>query len=353
MAFLAVSLMLGVMELGLRISGFHFIPPGNGKAENIFEKQGDFLVTRPVYAQVVQPQKIRLESPDKDFRIGAIGGSSIHNLGTLEPMRVILHARSSRFLPVLNFGAVSYGTVRELLHFPELLSYRPNVVIIYSGHNEFEENLLNDLRLRSAPFHAIDLWLGSSLRLYQAVSWGAHEAGGKLLKQELLAPIVNPQNRMSWNIAHDKAHVLELYQRNLETMLALARNAGVPVILSTVAYNRRMGPFRELPGNPFHEGEKLFAEGKFAEAKALLERGLDEDQNPHRASETTNHIVREVAARYGVHLLDADAEIVKQAPHQIPGPELFADHCHLNHSWGNRILQRLFAAKILELGLLR
>jgi len=351
MSLLALVLFFGIAELVLRVSGFHFLPPGVGVAEPFMEKQGNLLVTRPVFTQVVQPQRIRLDTPDRDFRIGILGGSSIHNLGTLEPLRILLHARTSRFLPVINFGAVSYGTVRELIHLPELLSYKPNVLIIYSGHNEFEENLLNDLRLRAAPFHSLDLWLTSSLRLYQGVSWGIHQAGGKLLKQELLSPIVNPQNRMGWNTGHDKPKVLDLYRRNLESMLSLAKSAGVPVILGTVAYNRRMVPFSEAPGNPYHEGEKLLKEGRFVEAKALLERGLDEDLSPHRATETSNRIVRELAGRFGARLLDVDAEIVRLAPHGIPGPELFDDHCHLNHKWGNRVLQRLFASSILELGL--
>ncbi len=349
MSLLAVLLVFGLVELGLRVGGFRYQPPRAG-ADSIFEKQGDLLVTRASYTPVVQPQRLRLESPEKDFRIAIMGGSSIHNLGTLEPMRILLHTHTSKFLPVLNFGAVSYGTVRELIHLPELLSYKPSVLILYSGHNEFEENLLNELRIKAAPFHSLDLWLTSALRFYQAVSFGLHEAGGQLAKRDLLVPIVDPSKRMSWNAGTDKDKVHDLYRRNLESMLSLARDAGVPTILSTVAYNRLVPPFGAPKENAWTEGERLFRDGRFAEARALLERGLDEDQSPHRSSETTNRIVRELAAKTGTPLLDVDAEIVRLAPHGIPGPELFDDHCHLNHKWGNRVLQRLFAGKILELG---
>lgn len=351
----ALLLLLGLEGL-LRLSGFRFVPPRAGAAgppELIFRRDGDVLITRPEYEQVLQPQRIRLETPPElDFRVGILGGSSVYNLRSMEAFRTVLHLRTNRFLPVINMGGISYGTVRELYHLPELLSYKPNVLILYTGHNEFEENLLNELRLTTAPLHPFDLWLSGNLRIYQAVSFAAQRTGGYLARRELLEPRVDPLRRVSWDIGPDKGRVHALYRQNLRTMVSLARSEGVPVLLSTVAYNRRIIPFMPLPGNRWHEGNSLLAAGKYEEARRAFESGLEEDQSPHRASETTNRIVREVAAESGTPLLDADAEIVKLSPQGIPGPELFQDHCHLNQHYGNVILQRLFAARILELGLL-
>lgn len=347
--------LFALLEASLRLAGFRFVPPRSGTAglaDPIFTREGEVLTTRPEYQTAVQPQRLRLEEGGRDFRIAVLGGSSVHNLQSLEVLRTLLHAHTSRFLPVINAGAVSYGSVRELYHLPEVLSYRPDVLILYTGHNEFEENLLNELRLSTAPLHPLDLWLSGNLRLYQGVSFLAQQAGGALVKRELLSPQVDPSRRMQWHPLHDKHKVHALYKSNLEAMVALAKQRGVPVILGTVAYNRRLAPFSAGEGNEWKEGEQLFARGKFGEAKRAFELGLDHDESPHRASETTNRIVREVAAATGASLLDIDAEIVKLAPHGIPGPELFDDHCHLNRRPGNVMLQRLFAARILELGLL-
>ena len=175
------------------------------------------------------------------------------------------------------------------------------------------------------------------------------------------------------------------YEGNLADTCRLARRAGVPVVLSTVAVNlRNCGPFASLHAASlsaadrarwdalFAEAVRLEGEGRWAEAADALQKaaeidpehaetayrlgrcearlGRDADARRHlelardldtlrfRADTRTNAIVREVARREGgVRLVDAEERLGAQSPQGAPGDESFLDHVHLTFH-GNYLL---------------
>jgi tetratricopeptide (TPR) repeat protein len=166
------------------------------------------------------------------------------------------------------------------------------------------------------------------------------------------------------------------YEGNLADTCRLARAAGVPVVLSTVAVNlRSCGPFASLHAASLSTADRgrwdaLFAQavrlesgGLWAEAADALQKavaidpehaetayrlgrseehlGRDADARRHlelardldtlrfRADSRTNAIVREVARREGgVRLADAEEKLAAQSPQGAPGDETFLDHVH-------------------------
>jgi len=185
------------------------------------------------------------------------------------------------------------------------------------------------------------------------------------------------------------------YERNLADTCRLARGAGVPVVLSTVAVNlRSCGPFASLHAASlsaadrsrwdalFAAGARLEGEGRWAEAADSLQKaveiypehaealyrlgrcearfGRDADARRHlelardldtlrfRADTRTNAIVREVARREsGVRLVDAEETLAAQSPQGTPGDESFLDHVHLTFR-GNYLLGTALFEQVRE-----
>lgn len=190
----------------------------------------------------------------------------------------------------------------------------------------------------------------------------------------------------------------EHFAKNLNAILRTARQAGVPVILCTVATNLKdCAPFASLHSAGFTEDhrrnwEPLYRagtdhetagqwreaieqyqqaaaiDGAFAElqfrlgrchlalnqaeqAKRHFELARDFDALPFRATSTQNEIVRAAAREFaddGVVLLDAAETLTTTNSPGIAGTDLFYEHVHLNFA-GNQSLARLVAGQAAAL----
>ena len=186
--------------------------------------------------------------------------------------------------------------------------------------------------------------------------------------------------------------VQDYFQRNLNDILKTGEQAGLPIILSTVACNLKdCSPFasRHQPGltpdqltaweQAFQAGLGLEAGGKWAEALAQyqlaarlderyaelqfrlgscflalgqatearqhFQRAKDEDGLQFRPDTRLNETIRSLAAAHsaaGVRLLDAEEIFARSSPVGIPGEDLFYEHVHLTPA-GNYLLARATA----------
>ena len=206
----------------------------------------------------------------------------------------------------------------------------------------------------------------------------------------------------SHQLRYDDPNRLRAYnnfKENLEDILRAGRQAGVPIILSTVGCNLKdCSPFASLHAatlneiqkadwnNIYQEGSTLESAGKFPEAlgkyaqadtldpyyaelhfrvgrcqlamtnissaRREFELARDDDALAFRADSRINQIIKDAASAHagrGVDFLDAAEWLARNSPENIPGNELFYEHVHLNLE-GNYLLARAFAeqaAKVL------
>ena len=202
-------------------------------------------------------------------------------------------------------------------------------------------------------------------------------------------------------LAYEDANRLQTYSNftgNLEDILRSGRNAGVPIVLSTVGSSLKdCAPFASLHpatldaakksewDGLYNSGTNLEAAGNFGPALAIyqqaaridpgyaellfrigtcqlalsnspqalrsFEMARDYDALDFRADTRINQIIKDAATRHaheGVHLVDAAEMLAQASPGGIPGQELFYEHVHLNFA-GNYLLARAFAQQIAPL----
>ncbi len=190
----------------------------------------------------------------------------------------------------------------------------------------------------------------------------------------------------------------ENFKENLADILRAGRDAGVPVILSTVGSNLKdCAPFASLHATALSETQKaewdgffqhgiaLEAEGNYqealkqftraaaidsqhaelqfrmgscdleltnaAQARREFELARDDDTLAFRADARVNQIIKDAAhaqAGKGVYFLDTARMLAQNSPAGIPGNELFYEHVHLNFA-GNYLLGRAFAEQTAKL----
>jgi tetratricopeptide (TPR) repeat protein len=293
---------------------------------------------------------------------------------------------------VINAGGISYASYRVAALAQELARQQPDYFIVYTGHNEFlEERTYAELRDRNPALKRMDSLLRSTRidAALRGVLKSDPDPAQPVLQAEVSAVLdgsVGPSAYERDDLLRDR--VLEHYRFNLERIIRIARRAGAEPLLIVPASNLRgCSPFRSTPSLPDNDpdraawrdsmqtaraaleaGDSLGAQRAFSQAVALdprhaesqyglgqsllslgdgsgaeahLRRARDEDVCPLRALSPMAKIVREVADREQVPVVDfeavLEARVMSEQGHRATGEDWFLDHVHPTIE-GHRIL---------------
>ncbi len=337
---IAVAAALVVLfELALRLAGFHFeaAQPDYfvGSEENPFRiENGSFVANTDSF---FFPETVPVNKDPREVRVVFLGASNVFALGHVPGLARSLSARWGRPVRIINVSGGGFSTTRLLAAMPACLALKPDVFLLYSGHNEFLEPLLLGRSTGSAL---------ERLRTFQLAELAVHALGLALMNRYLLSVGQGKPLRLPrpWSFPRGPtpghAVVRRAYESALTRMILIAKDAGIPLVIGSTAYNRRSRPF--APGNDsFERAESEYARENYPEALKLYDEATELDRDPRRSSPSLNMTVRELAGKYGVPLADVDAVIVQHSLHGIPGPDLFVDHCHFTGR-GNELLEQAF-----------
>jgi tetratricopeptide (TPR) repeat protein len=287
-----------------------------------------------------------------------------------------------------NLGAHAHASYRVRMILDDVIGYAPDLVVIYSGNNDFLERrsygIDSPLRRRVEAWARslrVVLWLGRRVGEFGGASLdGSSVRGGS---DELVWSFVQRTSQALRRDPAQFARVVEHYEYSIEAMVQRAEEAGVPVALLTVPVNlsdwRPNAASQALEGEERLECEAALARGRtaleagktaealaaFAAAIALapenadahywhgrallangdaegarraFQRAVDTDGNPFRAISAFNRTLREIAARHPhVALADAERAFARAAEGGTPGFDLFLDYVHPT-TRGNRVL---------------
>jgi tetratricopeptide (TPR) repeat protein len=395
--------LLGLVEAALRICGVGF--PTDVTVPCTVQGQPaacyNLFFTAPFFppGMIKTPQMyaIPTEKAPGTFRIVVLGESAA--MGDPEPafgfsryLDVMLSERHpSMKFEIVNTGSVAINSHVVLPIAKGLAKYRPDVFIIYSGNNEVVGPYGPGTALTSA---------GMSLPVIRSSIFYRSTRIGQLLtkvgtpKKDWggMAMFLDKQVRASSPLMK---YAYANFESNLRDTIAVARNAGARVIVSTVATNLKdCAPFgsfhREGLGADalrswstlVQQGAEQENAGSYAEAlksyraaaniddeyaelafriarcrealgdhnaaREYFLRARELDTLRFRADSKINDVNRSVASSSAaVELVDADEIFAKESPNGIIGSELVYEHVHLTPS-GNYLLARAMFLQIAK-----
>ena len=309
-----------------------------------------------------------------------------------------------RKIEVINVSAHAFAAYRVRLIFQEVIRYEPDLIIIYSGNNEFVEK-----RVYGGPPSWLKPVAEAMNRLYLVRRVKGSSLGRRLWPENsLLAEERQHVAYEQWSkieqIALDLRkepdqfkQVQEHYRFSISSMVAAARERHVPVVLLTVPVNlRHWRPnvsYQPLQGDALRRWEGFYLDGQrllhlekaekavlvlqkaaqlasvhantqFLLGKALETAGRHEaarnafsqardlDHNPFRALSGFNGILRQIAGLYDhASLADADRAFHAASAPFAPGFELFLDYVHPTKQ-GNLLIAQTVYDEILRRGLI-
>lgn len=357
LAALSPLVFLGLLELGLRVGGF-----------SLQESQA-------------LTQRFRARKAPGTVRIMVLGGSAAagfpfsHDVGAVPLLRLLLRdVVDGQPTEVLNCAVNALTSEGVLLLARRFVAYDPDVLIVYSGHNEYfnDPNLNRAVAAWSpeAPAWHRRLRTFALLRDVIAAFRGGEppEDGMTRAERAQAGTIGSPADYRPDTLAAP-------YEARLRELVKLALAQGSKVLLCTMASNlkdavptlpqhgRKLdeadaaawraayatgralasdGKHREAAaafeqamalddghaGLLFDYAGTLYAVGEYARARELFVAACDQDYMPMRATSARNAAVRRVSRILSVPLADADAALSAASPHGVPGDDLLFDHVH-------------------------
>ena len=353
-------------------------------------------------------QRFVRKKPETEFRMFFLGGSTVRgrpftvDTAFAKWAEIELNARSRNDTTYqsINCGGLSYASYRLARINQEILQYDPNLVVLATGHNEF----LEDRNFTAAKTNQGNLPPISSWR---SVNWIRSLAGDDLesfksnSEKQLPANVTARLDAESgyasyrWDPAWKK-NVVAQYRESVATIIRQCQTKNIPILLVCLGSNLRDCPpiKSELPLTlskatrqkwlnlfdraTWHHDDpaaalRFFQQcAEITDAHALLHYRIarcfeqlkqmqaarkhyllakDYDICPLRLTEQMDRIIRELADRFEVPLVDAREALEGVSTHQIPGYEMYIDHVHpsiAGHQLiATTIVQQLIKSKLV------
>ncbi|HEX2854096.1 MAG TPA: tetratricopeptide repeat protein [Opitutaceae bacterium] len=409
----AVALLFGVMEAGLRLTGYGYSPHfahrvASAGSETVWRENR--WCTAPYFSPALVRRPLPFRLPTRKapgtYRIFVLGSSAAmgdpeSSFSFARVLESMLHAAYPRqSIEVVNAAITATNSHLARRIASDCAALEPDLFIVYEGHNEvigpFGPAGVFTPFLRSEPAVRLAAWTGGTrtgqlagaiVRRMRSGAAAPAEWGGMqmFLQQQISAD--DPRLET----------VRDRLRANLRAIAGSARDAGAPLLLCTVLTNQRdFAPFlsrhrSNLPGADLARWEAEFAAaiaaeragdsvaaersfrralaiddrhaelvfrlgrlvmqaGRDAEARQLLQRALDLDALRFRTDSSLNQVIRDVAPPSpGATLVDLAQELAATSAHGIPGDDLLYEHVHLTFRGAYEIANRLFPAVVAEL----
>lgn len=267
-----------------------------------------------------------LDKPVDTYRIVALGGSTTYDV-SIEDNRETFTAQLERLLresydyqnvEVINAGVPGYNSWEILINLEfRVLELKPDLVIIYEGTNDVHARLVEpssyrgDNSGRRQPWQVIPVPLWERVTFLRILSRMAN-----FTRQVSVDDFVSAPTYMSWPFEYrldelnvEPAEILRenppiYFRRNLESMLAIAREHEVAIMLATWAHSPHLNDYA---------------------SREDYQQGFKEN----------NNVVREVATSHQVPLFDYAAVMPQDR-------QYWADGRHVNEA-GAFLKATLFA----------
>ncbi|NLS93635.1 MAG: SGNH/GDSL hydrolase family protein [Planctomycetaceae bacterium] len=357
-----------------------------------------------------RPDSFAAGKGPNEFRIFCLGGSTVQGrpfaVETSFPTFLELSLRAAepeREWEVVNCGGVSYASYRLVPILEEVLQYEPDLIVVYTGHNEFLEDRSYGHLKRLPAAVAWPARILAKTRTYQVLSriGRSETADDSGTSHPILPEEVDAM--LEYRGGMDKYRRDEAWRRdidahfkyNLHRMVALARQARVPLLLVNPVCNLRdCPPFKSehrdgLTPEQLKRWEGLVAEAcehhgeNAAETLRLLEEALEIDDRhaglcyllakthdamgdlssarqeyiaakendicPLRILESMNQAILDTACTTDTPLVDVRRMYDEFCEGGIPGGMYLIDHVHPSIE-GHQLIADLIASKLSLMG---
>ena len=344
-----------VLEGTLRLLGF-------GTDSPLFienPSHQDYMLAQPTIIQryfpegfapsvTLEPTFFLKQKPDNGFRVVVQGGSTAagYPYGLGASLAGMLERRLRQSLPeheveVINVAMSAVNSYFLLDTADEIIETQPDLVVIYAGHNEYLGifGVGSTFTAFEQPWVMRSVLALRNLALFDALQSVVTQLqipknDGKPSSRTLMSKVAK-HKEIPLDSDLYRAGLIQ-FEKNMNALLAKYDNAGIPVVISTIASNLSdHAPFVSAKGQEsadsyFNQAKLALKTGKPKQALNLFIDAKDHDLLRFRAPEAINNIIEELSAQNNITLADSYQAMTRRSPNGIVGNSLMLEHLHPN-----------------------
>ncbi|MVM32017.1 hypothetical protein GO755_18350 [Spirosoma sp. HMF4905] len=257
----------------------------------------------------------------------------------------LIHTFPNKEFEIINLALTAVNTYTVADFAKQLTDYKPDAVLVYTGHNEYYGALgigstsglahnptLLRLLIKLREYRLVQLLSNTINGIRKVVS------GQKIDLRENLMKRMAADQQITYGSATYQAGI-DQFKTNLNDLCRQLSEQHIPVFISNLVSNEKdLKPFISSPGNgatsaqaQYQLANQAYAKGNFSDAKKEYVRAKELDMLRFRAPETMNQLIQEAATSYpGVTLVDTKRTFETHSPHGILGQETLLEHVHPN-----------------------
>ena len=309
---------------------------------------------------------------DNSFRVFVLGESSAagYPFSPLGSFSRYLRDRLKLLYPsakieVINIGltAINSFTLRDF--FPGVLDQNPDLILIYTGHNEFYGALgigsmeslgtsrdIVNLLLYLNQYKTVELLRNTIKEILEIFSDDGDRKGGTLMSRMAKDQYIGLNSDTYFN-------GISQFEGNMRDIIDMAKEKKAPLILSTIASNLKgQTPFVSMKSEKlpradiiYIQAKKEFTLGNYLKADSLFRFAKDLDGLRFRAPEEINRVIKFLGKEFHFPVINTDSVFASVSTGRITGSNIMTDHLHPTLE-GYQLLGKIFFDKMKEKNLL-
>jgi tetratricopeptide (TPR) repeat protein len=236
--------------------------------------------------------------------------------------------------------AINTYTIRDL--FPGILKQKPDLVLIYTGNNEYYGALgVGSMESLGTSREIVNLVIYlERFKTFQLIR-NLLKSAGSLFggKKEALTGTLMSRMAQNQYIGLDSdiyKKGIEQFRGNMQDILEMARVENIPVILGTLACNLKdQYPFVSITGNGIPPADKIYMQAKESlmknnerQADSLFRYAKDLDALRFRAPSEINNLIIKLGKEFNFAVVNIDSVFDAVSPDHISGDNIMTDHLH-------------------------
>ncbi len=255
---------------------------------------------------------------------------------------------------VVNLGIAAINSYAILDILDELINQKPDLVLVYTGHNEYYGALGAASQTSIAASPAVTRFLISAgkLRVMKLIGSIFSSSSGSPSESEGLMELLAKDKLIPMGSDLYNAG-LDQFKHNLSEIFSKLKTNNIPVIVGTLVSNLADQPpfYPELSGagKAWDEARQFSKLGKYNEAAAKYLEAKELDELRFRAPKEFNNIIKETSSYFGAIIVNVDSVFAAKCENGIQGKNLLVDHLHPNLK-GYNLLADIFLNAIVKAG---
>ncbi|MCX7798076.1 MAG: GDSL-type esterase/lipase family protein [Melioribacter sp.] len=302
------------------------------------------------------PKQLMLRiKPSNGIRIFVIGESSTagfpYGNNVSFPMylqRMLKKTFPDKEIEVINISMSAINSYALLDLVDEIVEYEPDVLLIYTGHNEYYGALgvgstqsIGNLRWFIRAYLYLEKFR-TFLLIRDIISWikikfqelfnkSTIENLPGTLMEEVVAEQIIPYKSLLYEQGKQQ------FKENIERIIKIAKSKNIKVVISELVSNLKdQKPFISVDSkygradSCFQKAQYYESVGNYIKAKEYYIKSKDLDALRFRAPEEFNDIIHSLGKKYNIAFVPLVKYFEKESPNELIGNNLMLEHLHPN-----------------------